>query len=317
MTYDLVTDIGGTNMRVAQIEDGHLVSRKDFPMTPDRKVAHTLREVADSVGAAPRAVVAAGAGPVRDRKIHLTNGGWLVGESDIAASTGAKKVSVINDFEAAAWSLATLTDQDVKAIGNSGPLTHGHRVAVGPGTGLGVGSLIWDGAGYRVVPGEGGHVAVGPRTAREVPVFEALCALWPDAQIKGTLTLEAEAMLSGTGLPWLYQACGGAAGTKGREIFDRARSGEPEAAQCAQMFRDHLAALAGDLAVTMNATGGLFLVGGVAQANADLFDDAFYDAYSDGGRPAFSKLRSACGVYLVTMEDFGLRGCINALQQFV
>ena len=317
MTWDLVTDIGGTNMRVAQVENGRILSRQDFPMTPDRKVAETLRMVAEGLGGKPRAVVAAGAGPVKDRKIHLTNGGWLVGEEDIAHVTGAQKVSVINDFEAAAWSLATLTDDDVRAVGQSGPLTSGHRVAVGPGTGLGVGSLIWDGHRYRVVPGEGGHVAVGPRTAQEVPVFEALCDLWPEARFEGTITLEAEAMLSGTGLPWLYQACGGDAGVSGREIFERATAGEPQATLCAQIFRDHLAVMAGNLAVTLNATGGLFLVGGVAQANASLFDDAFYDVYKDGGRPAFTKLRSTCGIYLVTIEDFGLRGCINALQQMI
>ncbi len=317
MSYDLVADIGGTNMRVAQIQDGHMLCRRDFAMTPDRKVAHTLRDVANDLDGTPRAVVAAGAGPVKDRAINLTNGGWLVGEDDIATVTGANTVSVINDFEAAAWSLATLTDKDVRPIGGSGPLTPGHRVAIGPGTGLGVGSLIWNGQQYHVVPGEGGHVAVGPRTMQEVPVFQAMCALWPEVQIGDTLTLEAEAMLSGTGLPWLYQACGGDAGVSGREIFERFAAGEAEASLCIQMFRSHLAAVSGDLAVTLNATGGIFLVGGVAQANAAIFEDAFWDEYADGGRAAFTKLRKTCGIYLVTIEDFGLRGCMNALQRLV
>jgi glucokinase len=300
---------------VAQVEGGEILSRRDFPMTPERRVSETLQQVARDLGGRPDAVVAAGAGPVSDREIRLTNGGWLVSETEIASATGARRVQVINDFEAAAWSLATLSDADVRAIGESGPLTLGHRVAIGPGTGLGVGSLCWDGTRYHVMPGEGGHVAVGPRTEEEVAVFRRLVTLWPAARIGHTLTLEAEAMLSGTGLPFLYQACGGVRGPTGREIFARAEAGEAEARRCVEMFRSHLAALAGDLAVTLKARGGLFLVGGVAQANPWLFDEAFWADYIEGGR--FTALRASCGIYLVTITDFGLRGCINALMMDV
>lgn len=311
MNWDLVADIGGTNMRVAQVAEGRILDRRNFPMVPGRQVADTLRKVARDLGGTPQAVVAAAAGPVQAGEIRMTNGGWLVSAHEIAAATGADRVQVINDFEAAAWSLASLTDADVLAIGDSRPLTPGHRVAIGPGTGLGVGCLFWDGARYHVMPGEGGHVAVGPRTADEVGVFERLITLWPEARIGDTLTLEAEAMLSGTGLPLLYHACGGAAGQTGREIFARADGGEAAAQMCLQMFRSHLAALAGDLAVTLAARGGIFLLGGVAQANPWLFDAGFWADYTAGGR--FTGVRASCGIYLVTVEDFGLRGCINAL----
>ncbi|THH35380.1 ROK family protein [Aliishimia ponticola] len=312
MDWDLVADIGGTNMRVAQIVAGRIALRTDFPMTPDRNIAETLKSVCDELGGAPRAVVAAGAGPVRSGEILLTNGGWRVSESEIGAVTGARHVRVINDFEAAAWSLASLTDADVTPIGKSGPLTEGHRVAVGPGTGLGVGSLMWDGARYHVIPGEGGHVAVGPRREDEVPVFQRMAELWPETRLGDTLTFEAESILSGTGLPVLFQACGGAAGVKGAEIFAQAQANDPIARRCVDLFRAHLASVAGDLAVTLKAQGGLFLLGGVAQANPGLFDESFWDTYTAGGR--FSDLRASCGVYLVTITDFGLRGCINALR---
>lgn len=315
MTWDLVADIGGTNMRVSQVVDGQMVLRQDFPMTKDRNVSKTLRVVADDLGATPRSIVAAGAGPVHDGQIRLTNGGWLVCERDIAQATGAAQVRVINDFEAAAWSLATLSDEDVKPIGDTGPLSPGHRAAVGPGTGLGVGCLIWDGVSYSVIPGEGGHVSIGPRTPDEVEVFTRMGALWPQTQIGGTFSFEAEAMLSGTGLPYLYQACGGASGLKGREVFERARQGEAEAIRCRTIFAAHLASVAGDLAVTLKAHGGIFIVGGVAQANQDVFDDVFWHHFKTGGRDKFTELRQSCGIYLVTIEDFGLRGCVNALAQ--
>lgn len=310
--WDLVADIGGTTMRVAQVAGDEIIVRRDFRMRPDRTVPEVLAEFLDGLEGAPQAVVCAGAGPKVGGEIRLTNGGWLVAEAPLRAATGAQAVHVINDFEAAAWSLATLTDADVMPIGEAGPLATGHRVALGPGTGLGAGALIWDGAQYRAVPGEGGHVAIGPRYAAEVPIFERFAALWPETRIADTLTFEAEAMLSGTGLPLLYEACGGAKGTPAAEVFARAAQGDPAAVQTRDLFRIHLAALAGNLAVTLNATGGVILLGGVAQQNRDMFDGAFWQAFVQGGR--YNKMRAGCGIYLMTREDFGLRGCMNALQ---
>lgn len=309
--WDLVADIGGTTMRVAQVADGTVVQRRDFRMRAERTVPQVLATFLEGCEGVPHAVVCAGAGPKIGGEIRLTNGGWLLSEGAILAATDAQQVYVINDFEAAAWSLATLSDADVTPIGDSGPLALGHRVALGPGTGLGAGALIWDGAQFRVVPGEGGHVAIGPRYAHEVPVFERFATLWPETRIADTLTFEAEAMLSGTGLPLLYQACGGHAGVAAAEVFARAAAGEPIALQTRDMFRTHLAALAGNMAVTLNATGGLVLLGGVAQQNRDLFDATFWMSYVAGGR--YDAFRGNCGIYLMNLEDFGLRGCINAL----
>ncbi len=309
--WDLVADIGGTTLRMAQVVGGRIVQCCDVAMTPGLCVPERLSEFVRGVEGVPEAVVCAGAGPKIDGEIRLTNGGWRVAEAPIRAATGAGQALVINDFEAAAWSLATLSDADVMPIGASGPLRDGHRVALGPGTGLGAGALIWDGAQYRAVPGEGGHVAIGPRHAEEVPVFERFAGLWPETQIGDTLTFEAEAMLSGTGLPLLYQACGGVPGLRAAEVFARAGAGEPEALAARAMFQGHLAAVAGNLAVTLNATGGVVLLAGVAQQNPDLFDGVFWEAFMQGGR--YDRFRAACGIYLMTREDFGLLGGINAL----
>lgn len=313
MSFDLVSDIGGTNMRVGRVQDGLITQRWDFPMTADRDLAEQLGKVAQELGGSPRAVIAAGAGPVVDGQIRLTNGGWLLCETQIAQTTGSSRVRVINDFEAAAWSLASITPDDVRPIGGTAPLQDGIRVAVGPGTGLGVGALTWDSARYSVVPGEGGHVGLAPKDSADVPIFEKLVDLSPSLRCGGALCLEAEGMLSGTGLPLLYQACGGAAETSPAAIFERSAMGEPQASRCVQLFGKYLAGLCGDLAVTMMAKGGVFLVGGVAQANPNVFDDAFWAEFASGGR--FSDVRKACGVYLVTASDFGLRGCANALSR--
>lgn len=309
--WDLVADIGGTTARVAQLAGGRIRHRRDFAMQPGRSVPGLLAEYLGAVEGRPGAVVCAGAGPKRGGEIRLTNGGWHLAPAPIAAATGAAHVHILNDFEAAAWSLATLTDADVTAIGASGPLAPGTRVALGPGTGLGVGALLWQDGAFRVLPGEGGHVAIGPRHAEDVPVFEAFAQLWPQTRIGGTLTFEAEALLSGTGLPLLYQACGGASGTSAAEVFARAEAGQGAAQRTRALFRAQLATLAGNLAVTFDATGGVFLLGGVAQQNPALFDSDFREVFLQGGR--YNAYRARCGLYLVNPSDFGLRGCANAL----
>jgi glucokinase len=183
---------------------------------------------------------------------------------------------------------------------------------LGPGTGLGVGLLAQTPYGPAVLPGEGGHVGIAPRSVAEVPIFEAFITLWPEVQIGQTYSVEAEGMISGTGLPLLYQACGGQSGIKAAEIFARAIEDEPAASMCLNIFRNHLASLCGNLAMIAMCKGGVFLVGGVAQANPWLFDQTFFDAFIAGGR--FSKLRAQCGVYLAKSPDFGLHGCANALE---
>ncbi len=311
MSYDLVADIGGTNMRVARVENAELTQRWELPMTPERDVARSLGEIAATQNEPPRAVIAAGAGPVIGEQIRLTNGGWLLCPDQIKAATGAQEALVINDFEAAAWFLASVRQEHVTPIGQSGPIQPGNRAVVGPGTGLGVGILADTPHGPMVVSGEGGHVALTPRDATEIPIFEAFIRLWPEVQIGQTYSVEAEGMISGTGLPLLYQACGGQSGTPAAEIVARAKTHEPEATMCLNIFRTHLASLCGNLSMTAMCKGGVFLVGGVAQANPWLFDQEFFDIFAAGGR--FSKLRAECGVYLVNVPDFGLRGCANAL----
>ncbi|MDA7967275.1 glucokinase, partial [Ruegeria sp.] len=283
-----------------------------------RTALHALR---DEIGTDPLAVVAAGAGPVRDGRIRLTNANLDLSEGELARATGSKHTFVINDFTAAAWSVAEITGADVEVLQGVDEPPKGTRLVVGPGTGLGVGALLYSEGHYHTVSGEGGHMGLSPRHRHEVDVFDAARRLVPECFFDDSLTLEAEMFLSGTGLPILYQAVAMAEGQTAnvrlaKDILQDARDGTDTCAvKTARMFTEHLGAIMGDLAVAMVPTGGVFLVGGVAEKNRWLFGQDFLRAFNAGGR--FDDLRRSMNLYVSEQKEFGIIGannfCKNAL----
>ncbi len=320
--WNLVADIGGTNTRLGVVTNGTLTDLRKSPTGTLPEFLAALHDLYAEIGTPPRAVVAAGAGPVRNGTIRLTNANLDLSEADIASATGADHTFVINDFTAAAWSVAEITGDDVQALQGDPTPPKGTRLVVGPGTGLGVGALLYSEGHYHTVSGEGGHVGLSPRTRDEVDVFEAARRIAPECFFGDSLTLEAEMFLSGTGLPILYRAVGMAAGQPetpvlpAKDILQAARDGsDPLAIRAAQIFTTHLGAVMGDMAVTVMPTGGVFLVGGVAEKNRWLFGDDFLAAFNAGGR--FDALRQGFGVYVSEQAEFGIVGannfCKNAL----
>ncbi|WP_254444346.1 MULTISPECIES: ROK family protein [unclassified Ruegeria] len=315
-SWTLVADIGGTNMRLGVVIDGELTELHKFPTGTNSDLLDAFHATRDVVGSNPLAVVAAGAGPVRDGTIHLTNAQVTLSETDIAKATGAEKTFVINDFTAAAWSVAEIGKDDVQVLqGDPTPPT-GTRLVVGPGTGLGVGALLWSQGRYHTASGEGGHVGLAPRYREEVAVFEAARTLVPECFFGDSLAVEAEMFLSGTGLPVLYQAIGLAEGLTdvaarpAKDILQDAQTAtDPVAVRCAEMFTTHLAAVIGDISVTLMPFGGIFLLGGVADKNRWLFGEAFRSAFNAGGR--FDSVRQGLNLYISNHAEFGVIGANN------
>ncbi len=320
--WNLVADIGGTNTRLGVVTNGELTDLRKYPtgtLTDLRAALHDLR---DDVGTDPRAVVAAGAGPVQNGTIRLTNANLILSEDDLARATGARHTFVINDFTAAAWSVAEIGKADVEVLQGEASPPMGTRLVVGPGTGLGVGALLYSEGHFHTVSGEGGHMGLSPRHHDEVEVFDVARRIAPECFFDDSLVLEAEMFLSGTGLPILYQAIGMAGGQintaarQAKDILQDALDGsDPYAVKTARMFTEHLGAIMGDLAVALVPTGGVFLVGGVAEKNRWLFGQDFLRAFNAGGR--FDTLRRGMNLYVSEQDEFGIVGannfCKNAL----
>ena len=316
--WDLIGDIGGTNMRLAACRDGQLGPARIFATKGGMHLSDAIETFAADIGTLPDRAVVAAAGPVRDGVVTLTNSGMRIDQRDIAKQTNHGVARVLNDFEAAAWSQVEIDRNAISTIHGQAAFPAAPRLIMGPGTGLGVGSIVWHEAGPVVIPGEGGHVRVAAQNAREMAIYATYARLFPEFVMGQGVALEAEAVASGTGIPNLYAAIAETDGTPApaastKEIFAAARSGDAIATETVTLCCTSIARIAGDLALFLNAAGGVFICGGVAAANPWAFDnDAVRDGFTAGGR--FTDLRQSYALHLVTSGEFGLLGGINYLK---
>lgn len=262
----LVGDIGGTNARFA-ILPSRDAPAIEFPTVatadyPDIDVA-LERAILARTEVKPRSAVLAIAAPVTGDEIRLTNCPWTVRPRVMIRRLGFAEVVILNDFEAQALAVVATGPEHLEKIGGGAADPEASRVVLGPGTGLGVAGLVRAGDVWVPVPGEGGHVDMGPRTPRDFAVFPHI------ERIEGRIS--GEQMLCGRGLVNLYRAV--AAADRQPAEFDSpagitaaalAKS-DPVAEEALDIFVTCLGRLAGDLALIFMSRGGVYLTGGIAQ----------------------------------------------------
>ena len=217
----------------------------------------------DRLSVKPRSAVIAVAGPVNGDAIPLTNCPWVVQPKGMFASVGLRDIVILNDFEAQALAVVALDDAHLEKIGGGAPEPNAGRVVLGPGTGLGVAGLIHSGGKWIPVPGEGGHMDIGPRTPRDYQIFPHIEPI--EGRISG------EQILCGRGLVNTYRAVAKADGKASRfttpaEVTKAALDKtDATAEEALELFVTCLGRTAGDLALVFKSHGGVFLTGGIAQ----------------------------------------------------
>ncbi|MBN9044139.1 MAG: glucokinase [Rhizobiales bacterium] len=279
----LVGDIGGTNARFAILVDPH-AEPKEFPVLQTAGYA-TIDEaiqsgVLDHTSILPRSAVLAVAGPVDGDEIDLTNCPWIVRPKEMIAHLGFEDVTVLNDFEAQALAVVALEGTHLEQIGGKPDDILATRVVLGPGTGLGVAGLVRTRNAWVPVPGEGGHIDLGPRTERDYAVFPHI------ARIEGRIS--AEQILCGRGVCNLYHAVCAADGVAPglgtpADITSAGLDGsDAQARETLELFVTCLGRVAGDLALVFMAHGGVYLSGGIPQRILPaLKSGAFRAAFED------------------------------------
>ncbi|MGE0749384.1 MAG: glucokinase [Variibacter sp.] len=302
MTGVLLADIGATNCRFALIGAGgrpeRVIKLRDSEVPSlEAGVARYLEET----GAHPSAGVLAIAGPIEGDAVKMTNRPWAFRFSELAKRFGWSGVRGINDFEAVAWSLPHLRDDDVRPLGALTTKPNGAKAAFGPGTGLGVAALLPDGERWRVVPTEGGHVSFGPAIDAEEAVFARLRARHG--------RVSAETVLCGPGLEHLFVAMHGEVQTRtSAQIIADANAGEAAAVACVQLFVRLFGRFAGDLALMFKALGGVYVGGGVSRRIAKFLDaPAFRETFEN--HPPYADLLRRIPTTLITLDEPGLLGC--------
>jgi glucokinase len=263
----LVGDVGGTNARfaIAHMIQGKpvLEHHQSFPASEHPTFLGGVKAFIDGCDVKPTGGVIAVAGPVTDGEIDLTNSPWRVSEAELE-TLGMKPVRLINDFEALAWGAPVVPADQLASLGGPEEGDHESAIAVlGPGTGFGVSALVRDGRGGEMaMPSEGGHACFPPGDAVEDEILRILRRRYDRVSI--------ERLICGPGLLNMHRAL---AEIDGREthIEDPAEITEtalanpnsPCGATLAR-FCAILGAVAGDIALTTGARGGVYIAGGIA-----------------------------------------------------
>ena len=267
----LIADIGGTNARFALVDDGATHDERVLSCASYAELGAVVEAYLAGAGAAARPVEAAFAvaGPITGDSILLTNLGWRFSAAELRSAVGLQRLLVMNDFTALAVALPALTAADVRSVGGGAAVPGAPIALLGPGTGLGVSGLVPVPGGYVPLQGEGGHATLAAETARESAVLDVLRARYTH--------VSAERVLSGPGLVNLYEALCLAEGRDPATLgpADITRLGlagaEPLCAEVLQLFCGWLGAVAGNLALTLGATGGVFIGGGIVPQLGEAF----------------------------------------------
>jgi glucokinase len=263
----LVGDVGGTNARfaIAHMIGGKpvLEHHESFPASEHPTFLGGVKAFIDGCEVKPTGGVIAVAGPVTDGAIDLTNSPWQVSETELA-TLGLNPVRLINDFEALAWGAPVVPEDQLASLGGPDEGEEHSAIAVlGPGTGFGVSALARDIHGNEIaLPSEGGHACFAPGDAVEDEILRILRRRYDRVSI--------ERLICGPGLLNMHRAL---AEIDGREthIDDPAQitteaMEDPNSACGATLARfcAILGAVAGDIALTTGARGGIYIAGGIA-----------------------------------------------------
>lgn len=308
----LIADIGGTHARLALAKGGEPHDIQIYPTADIKSLEETIRSYLAEmkVPGNPARLSIAAAGPVLGdkgaREIVWRQMDWDISEADLREAFGCEAIDLMNDFAAQALSLPHLGADDLKRLGEGGASVEGGTKAVlGPGTGLGVAGLV-RGGHKRWIPivGEGGHADLAPSSDEEMVIFKILQEHYGH--------VSPERVISGPGLEALHQVLLALRGEtfadrSASDITEIARSGDETARHAVHLLSAWLGAVAGDVALTLGATGGAYISGGVVPALGDLFDiQAFRTRFEAKGR--FEFYTKAIPTWVVTRGNPALLG---------
>lgn len=259
----LLADIGGTHARFAMLSGDELgpvrpLDVRSYPRIDDA-ISHFFSQ--DGGFSSIDEAIFAVAGPVENGRCVLTNSSWIADATALKRAFGFNAVHLVNDHEAAAWSLPHLASSDTLPIGPETGVHGAPMALIGPGTGLGMACCVPGSAGRSVIASEGGHMTLAATTDREAAIIGVLRRQFAH--------VSAERVLSGPGLVSLYQAIASIdqLEVRPRTPIEVTRAALDESCitcrKALDTFISFLGSVAGDVALLFGARGGVFVGGGI------------------------------------------------------
>ena len=296
----LLADIGATNARFARADNHRHIDKVRVLACDDYASieAALAAYLAESPEETPPWEAAVGwAGPVTADAVALTNHPWSFTVSGLKEHLALRRLLVVNDFAASALAVPRLKDSERFAIGGGAAVAAAPIGVLGPGSGLGMAALVPTKAGWIALSSEGGHASMAPADDRESAVLDRMRHRFDH--------VSAERVLSGPGLVNLYNILTEIEGVPAApftpaQIADR-HIGEtdPFARAALAMFCAMLGTVAGNLALTLGARGGVYIAGGIVpRLGAPFAASAFRERFEAKGR--FRPYLAAIPTYVVT-----------------
>lgn len=314
----LAGDIGGTSTRLALFEaaDGLLraVAQERYPSRSFPGLGEIVRAFTAKHAQPVDAACFGIAGPVREGRVETPNLPWVIEEAPLARELALPRVTLLNDLEANAWGVFTLSERDVAQLSPGAPAQDGNAAIISAGTGLGEAGYHWDGAGLRPFASEGGHADFAPHDELTIELFRWL------HRRHGHVSWER--VVSGPGLVNIFTFLRDAKhGDEPAALAEAMRAGDPAAAiskaaldesselavRALDLFVALYGAEAGNLALKMKASRGLWIGGGIAPKILPRLErPGFLEAFHDKGR--FRAFLEAIPVRVILNDATALRG---------
>jgi glucokinase len=314
----LAGDIGGTNARLAVFDvlDGHfkLISASVFPSREYTSLDEIVSKFVRTANVHPHAACFGVAGPVRNGRVEASNLPWIIESKRLAEELDLKKALLINDLEANAWGIAFLDPADLVSLNQVQGTPVGNQAVISAGTGLGEAGMYWDGTKHHVFACEGGHADFAPRNELETELLRYLRVRFGHVSY--------ERIVSGPGLVNVFNFLRDTGrGVEPKWLADEMLHSDPAAAisraaidgkcglseQALDLFVSIYGAEAGNLALKIMATGGIYLGGGIApKMLPKLAGPLFMEGFLSKGR--MQHLLEAIPVKVITNDKVALLG---------
>jgi len=314
----LAGDIGGTNARLAVFDvlDGHfsLISASVFPSREYTSLDEIVSKFVRTANVHPDAACFGVAGPVRNGRVEASNLPWIIESKRLAEELDIKKALLINDLEANAWGIAFLDPADLVSLNQVKGTPAGNQAVISAGTGLGEAGMYWDGTKHHVFACEGGHADFAPRNELETELLRYLRVRFGHVSY--------ERIVSGPGLVNVFNFLRDTGrGVEPKWLADEMLHSDPAAAisraaidgkcglseQAIDLFASIYGAEAGNLALKIMATGGIYLGGGIApKMLPKLAGPLFMEGFLSKGR--MQHLLEAIPVKVSTNDKVALLG---------
>ncbi len=314
----LAGDIGGTHTRLAffDVQGGkfRLASASVFPSRDYRTLDEIAVKFVATTGIKPQTACFGIAGPVREGRVVASNLPWIIESKTLGNELHIGNALLINDLEASAWGVPAMQPEDLMVLNPGASDASGNQTVIAAGTGLGEAGMYWDGTQHHVFACEGGHTDFAPRDDVQAELLKYLRAKF------GRVSYER--VLSGPGLVNVYDfLIETGRGAKSSALAEEMQRSDPAAAisraalqgdspvaeQAMDIFVSVYGAEAGNLALKIMATGGVYVAGGIApKILSKLQGPLFMTGFLDKGR--MRPVLEGTPVKIVTNDQLNLLG---------